>query len=306
MFESKTSMGLTDTNNDNNAPKKSLKENTIATLTVVRKNDQGAFLDAGTGNTSDDILLHNAQQTEPIEIGDVVTVFLYHDTKHRLTASMHLPKLNIGQIAYTEVINATHFGCFVDVGTERGIFVPHAEMRGLPKEGEKVWIRLYEDKSGRLAASMDVDDAIRRASKPAVGVHVGDEVKGAIYNITNDGAFLITPERWIVFIHRNEMKALPRVGEKVSARVTFVRQDGRLNASLRPILKEAMSEDMEMIYAYLVSRQGRMPYTDKSDPELIKERFHISKAAFKRALGGLMKAGKITQEEGWTKIINNA
>ena len=87
----------------------------------------GAFLDGGTGNTNDDILLHINQQTEEVHIGDSVTVFLYHDPSGRLTASMRLPKIKIGQIGYAPVINTTRFGAFVDVGTERGIFMPFAK-----------------------------------------------------------------------------------------------------------------------------------------------------------------------------------
>ena len=99
-----------------------LKENSIATLPVVRVADFGAFLSAGTGDSNDDILLHNAQQTEPVKVGDRVKVFLYHDPHHRLTASMRLPKVKDGEIAYTDVLLTTKFGAFVDVGTERGSF----------------------------------------------------------------------------------------------------------------------------------------------------------------------------------------
>ena len=100
-----------------------LLENTIATLKVLRTSDQGAFLDGQTGNTNDDILLHKDQQTSPVAIGDEVEVFLYRDPKGRLTASMRLPAMKVGQIGYVEVINTTNFGCFVEVGTERGIFI---------------------------------------------------------------------------------------------------------------------------------------------------------------------------------------
>lgn len=282
---------------------RNLHENMIAELKVLRLSEHGAFLDGGTGNSNDDILLHKAQQTTDVKIGDSVLVFLYHDPKRRLTASMNLPKIKIGQIAYTDVVNTTSFGCFVNVGTERGIFMPHAEMRGNPQVGEKVWIRLYLDKSGRFAVSMDVDDAMRRASKPAIKISVGATVSGPIYNMTSDGAFLITPERYITFIHRSEMSYTPKVGEKVEARVTFVRPDGRLNASMRPVMRKAMDEDKLAILSYLKSRNGRMPYSDKSDPSLIKDRFNISKAAFKRALGGLMKDGMIEQVDGWTMLI---
>ena len=115
-----------------------LQENSIATLEVLRQSDMGVFLNGGTGNTNDDILLHKNQQTGDVNVGDKVTVFLYHDPSGRLTASMRLPKIKVGQIGYAPVINTTRFGAFVDVGTERGIFMPFAEMKGRPKEGEYV------------------------------------------------------------------------------------------------------------------------------------------------------------------------
>ncbi len=281
-----------------------LLENTIATLKVLRKSEQGAFLDGQTGNTSDDILLHNDQQTSAVAIGDEVGVFLYKDPKGRLTASMRLPAMKIGQIGYTEVINTTNFGCFVEVGTERGIFMPHAEMRGRPQIGEKVWVRLYTDKSSRLAVSMDVDDAMRRASKAADEAIVGQMVEGAIYNLTADGAFFITPERWIAFLHRSEMTHSLKVGEMVTARVTFKRDDGRINVSMRPTKEKALVSDGDIIMDYLMQRNGKMPYSDDSSVMLIKDKFNISKSAFKRTLGHLMKEKKITQQDGWTMMTD--
>lgn len=279
-----------------------LLENTIATLRVLRTSDHGAFLDGQTGNTNDDILLHKDQQTSPVAIGDDVEVFLYRDPKGRLTASMRLPAMKVGQIGYVEVINVTNFGCFVEVGTERGIFMPHAEMRGRPQVGEKVWVKLYTDKSGRMAVSMDVDDEMRRASKAATDAVVGQQVSGAIYNLTSDGAFFITPERWIAFLHQSEMTRKLNVGEMVEARVTFKREDGRINVSMRPIKEKALISDGQIIMEYLLQRGGKMPYSDESSAMLIKDKFNISKAAFKRALGHLMKSRLVVQEDGWTLL----
>lgn len=279
-----------------------LQENSIHILKVLRQSDQGSFLDGGTGNTSDDILLHKEQQTTAIAIGDEVEVFLYKDPKGRMTASQRLPALKVGQIGYVEVVNVTNFGCFVEVGTERGIFMPHAEMRGRPKVGEKVWVRLYEDKSKRLAVSMDVDDEMRRASKPATDAVVGSEVGGAIYNMTSEGAFLITPERWIAFLHRSEMTRQLRVGEMIKGRISFKRDDGRINISMRPVKEKALISDGLAVLLYLAERRGRMPYSDGTSAPIVKDKFGISKAAFKRALGHLMKLGYIEQHEGWTLI----
>lgn len=276
---------------------------TVAVLKVVRQNEMGAFLDAQTGNTSDDILLHKTQQTAPVQIGDEVEVFLYRDPKGRLTASMRTPKMKNGQIARMKVINVSKDGAFVDVGAERGIFMPYAGMRGKLQIGETVWAKLYTDKSGRLAVTMKVEDEMRRASKPATEVKVGDMVHGAIYNYTDQGAFMFTDERYIAFIDNKELPENPKVGDEVTARVTFIRDDGRINVSLRPIKEKALVEDAEKILALLEQRQGKMPYSDKTSPEVIQEKFQISKAAFKRALGHLLKNGRIEERDGWTYLL---
>ena len=276
---------------------------TVAALKVVRQNDMGAFLDAGTGKTSDDILLHKAQQTTEVSIGEIVNVFLYLDPKKRLTASMRVPKMREGQIARLKIINVTTDGAFVDVGAERGIFMPFAEMRGRPKVGEIVWAKLYSDKSGRLAVSMKVSDEIRRASKPAENVKRGDKVRGAIFNIIEAGAFVFSEERYIVFIPQKEIPRPLRVGEVVEARVTFLRDDGRLDASLREVKENALNNDAEKIFAFMKSNGGELGLNDNSPPEKIQAVFKISKAAFKRAVGHLFSERRIEKIDGGFKLV---
>ena len=287
--------------------KKKYGPSTVATLKVVRESELGAFLDAETGNTNDDILLHKNQQTHPVSIGDEVEVFLYLDPNRKLTASMRVPKMKEGQIARLKVINVSRDGAFVDVGAERGIFMPYAGMRGRPQIGEVVWAKLYTDKSGRLAVTMEVEDEMRRASQPAKGVKKGQMVTGAIYNYTDAGAFLFSEERYIVFIANKEMnpQSRPKVGQVVTARVTYIRDDGRLNASLKESKEKALITDGEKIMELLRNREGKMPYSDESSPEVIRDKFGISKAAFKRALGHLLRENRIVEEDGWTYLKEN-
>lgn len=279
-----------------------LQENSLATLKVLRAGEAGVFLDGQTGNTNDDILLHKNQQTRLVTVGETVDVFLYHDPAGRLTASMRLPRIKIGQIGYAPVINTTRFGAFVEVGTERGIFMPFAEMKGRPKEGEYVWVKLYEDKSHRLAVSMEVEDEMRRASRAAADAVIGDWVEGAVYNITDQGAYLMTRERWIAFLHRSEFTGPILLGQFLKGRIVHIRDDGRINISLRHVKEEALDPDGEKIIVFLQQRHGKMPYGDKTPPAVIKAKFGLSKAAFKRALGHLMKEHKVYQEDGWTYL----
>ena len=276
----------------------------VCELKVVRENEMGAFLDAGTGNTSDDILLHKQQQDTPVKVGDLVKVYLYLDPHGRMTASRKLPKMREGQLGYVKVLSVTRDGGFVDIGAERGVFLPYSEMRGHVSPGQLVWAKLYRDKTGRQAVSMRVEEEMVRASKPAVDVKVGDEVTGTVYNILPEGFFLITMERYIAFIHRSEVPGgRLDFGQKVTGRIAFVREDGRINLSLRPQKEQARVLDADLILSLLEKRKGSMPYGDDTPAEIIKDVFGISKSAFKRALGKLMKDGKVKQENGWTSLI---
>ena len=282
------------------------KPGDVVTLTVARLGEMGAFLDAGTGNTSDDILLHKLQQTEEIKEGDKVKVYLYLDPNKRLTASMKLPKMREGQLGYVKVLSVTRDGGFVDIGAERGVFLPYSQMRGHVSPNQLVWVKLYRDKSGRPAVTMRVEEDMQKASKPAEGLKVGDNVTGTVYNILQEGFFIFTTQRFIAFIHRSEVPGgRLDFGQEVTCRVTYLREDGRINCSMRLQKENALVADAEEIYSFLEKRGGKMPYCDSTPLEIIKQKFGISKAAFKRALGHLMKQGKIRQEDGWTYIIES-
>ena len=282
------------------------KPGDVVTLKVARIGEMGAFLDAGTGNTSDDILLHKLQQTEEVKEGDKVKVYLYLDPNKRLTASMKLPKMREGQLGYVKVLSVTRDGGFVDIGAERGVFLPYSQMRGHVSPNQLVWVKLYRDKSGRPAVTMRVEDDMVKASKPAEGVKVGDKVTGTVYNILPDGFFIFTTQRFIAFLHRSEVPGgRLDFGQEITCRVTFIREDGRLNCSMRLQKENALVADAEEIYNFLVKRGGKMPYCDSTPLENNKQKFGISKAAFKRALGHLMKQGKIRQDDGWTYLTES-
>ena len=279
------------------------RQGDVVTMKVVRVGEMGAFLDGGTGDTNADILLHKLQQTEEVKVGDSVKVYLYLDPSKRLTASMKLPKMREGQLGYVRVLSVTRDGGFVDIGAERGVFLPYSQMRGHVSEGQLVWGKLYRDKSGRPAVTMRVEDDMVRASKPAEGIKVGDSVTGTIYNILPEGFFIFTTQRFIAFLHRSEVPGgRLDFGQQVTCRVPYIREDGRINVSMRLQKENAMIADAQDIYDFLQKRNGSMPYCDSTPLEIIKQKFGISKAAFKRALGHLMKEGKVRQEDGWTYL----
>ncbi|UTW69958.1 hypothetical protein KHA80_03855 [Anaerobacillus sp. HL2] len=121
-----------------------------------------------------------------------------------------------------------------------------------------------------------------------------------IYSFSEKGVFVMTEEGYIAFLHFNETEEDLHLGKVITGRVTFVRDDGKLNMSMQPKAHERRHDDADKIFEFLEKRDGGMPYTDKSDPLIIKQKFDMSKASFKRAIGKLLKEGKIYQKEGWT------
>lgn len=282
---------------------KLLRENSIVQLPVTRVAKFGAFLDGGTGDTKDDILLHVNQQTRSVQIGDEVEVFLYHDPRGRLTASMHLPQIPVGQVGYVTVMLTTRFGAFVDVGTERGIFLPFSEMIGNVQKGQQIWVKLYEDKTGRLAVTMHVDEVMRKIALPCTHKRTGDFVEGTIYNITSEGAFIITRDRLLGFLYKDELAPDMRLGQEISGKITFIRPDGHFNFSRKAMGKEAIKNNGEIILEYMKTHQGILPLTDKSSPGAIRQILGMSKLAFKRAVGHLLKTGIIAGENDRYKLL---
>lgn len=279
-----------------------LQPGMVVKLPAMRVNDQGVFLSAGTGNTSDDILLHKHQQSRTVDVGETVDVFLYKDPGGRLCASMNLPRMRVGQVARAEVLHNGRDGAYLELGAERGVFLPRRNMSGPVKVGERIWIKLIEDNNQRLILTTDVAEELQKAAVPVQDKKVGDWVDGVIYNRRDEGYFIFTNDRHIAFLHVSEAREPLRFGQELHLRITFIREDGRVNVSLRPAKETAMDKDGEVILQVLGAHGGVMPYGDKTAPAEIEGRFRMSKAAFKRALGHLMKTGKVQQQDGHTRL----
>lgn len=275
----------------------------IVTLLVERKAEYGYFLkDEGTG-----ILLHQNDTDETFELGDQATVFLYLDSEDRLTATTRMPNVQLGEYGWLEVVSISpKLGVFLDngIGKDLLLFVDDLpKMREeWPQPGDHLLVTMKRDKNGRLVAKPAGEEAMLEISQPADPDMRSKWVEGTVYKVLGNGALLITDEEHILYIHRDEMTEHLRLGGTVKARVTFVRPDGRLNGSMRERKEKQYGDDAEKLVDYLVERGGAMPYTDDTPPETIKEKFGISKSAFKRALGKLMKERMIEQQDGWTHL----
>lgn len=290
----------------------SLIAGTIVTLPVDREvSPYGYFLRGGDGQ---DVLLHYSETTSPVKAGDNVEVFLFFDTEDRPAATMKKPYLTLGGMALLEVADVhPRLGCFLEMGLGRQLLLPIRELPELkelhPQVGDKVYVLMEQDKQGRLKAALAGERELADKAFQAPSSWMNQWFDAIVYKPLQMGTFVIVEGGVLGFgaigmIHATERPRLLRLGEKVRVRVTHVREDGRVNLSMSERKEISQSGDAERIYAYLTSRPGgSMPYSDSTPPDLIKDRFGISKAAFKRALGKLMREGKVTQKENWTYLV---
>ncbi len=263
-------------------------------LIVVKKVDFGVFLNTPTGDDTEKILLPKAQVPKDTQLKDVLTVFVYKDSEDRPIATTLEPDLEIGQTARLYVKEVNGIGAFLEWGLAKDLFLPFKEQLYPVKEGDAVLVTLYIDKSERLCASMKVYDVLRNDST----YQKDDEVFGRVYEISeNFGVFIAVDDMYSALLPAKEVFEKYRINQPVYARVAQVMEDGRLTLSVRKKIPQQMDEDAEVIYDCLEMSGGFLPYHDKSEPEVIKREFHMSKNAFKRAIGHLMKEGKITIEK---------
>lgn len=273
----------------------------LVTATVERQAPFGYFLSVA----GQDVLLHQSEAEEGIELGAQVEVFLYHDHQDRLAATQHEPHVTLGEFGWLEVKDIhPRMGVFLDNGIQKDLLLPADQLPEIkskwPHKGDRVYVQLEHDKQGRMLAVLAREEDFAQIAVPAAEDVFNEDITGYVYKVIKIGAFLLTEGMHLAFIHRDEASESLRVGQRVEGRVSKVREDGRLNVTMKPRKEVSYSQDAEMIYEYLKNRGGRMPYTDKTEPDIIKEKFGISKAGFKRALGKLMKERRVYQEEGWT------
>lgn len=266
-------------------------------LMVVKQVDFGVYL----GTNEERVLLPKKEVPKGTEVGDPVEVFLYKDSDDRLIATTAAPKLTLGELAVLTVKDTGRIGAFLDWGLPKDLLLPFKEQTAKVKKGEQVLVTLYVDKTGRLCATMKVYGLLRTDSP----YKKDDQVEGIIYETSdNFGVFVAVDNCYSALIPKREAYGNLRVGDTVHARVVKVREDGKLDLSVREKAFLQMDADAQMIIDRMNEYGGKLPFTDKADPELIKKEFGLSKNAFKRAVGRLLKENKVRINEKSIEMRN--
>lgn len=256
-------------------------------LRVHHFTSEGAYLYDGKDPNTLAILEENLDKS--IKKEDQVLAFVYKD-KGRLWVSRKKPYLELGQIGLLKVVAKTKIGAFMDLGLDKDVLLPFSETLGQVHEGQYYLVRLYLDKTKRLALTMKIKDYLEKSAP----YKRDDLVEGTIYSIHKDhGIFIAVDEKYDSLVPKEEAKGIYQVGETLAAKVRSVNADGRLVLSFDNKVHFQIDEDAERLLDLLEDNEGILKIGDKSKPEEIKKLTGMSKSDFKRAAGKLYKEREV-------------
>jgi len=264
-----------------------IKLGEIQELEVAKKTDIGVYLKSqDTDKPKDWVLLPKKQVPSGTNIGDKIKVFIYRDSDDRIIATVKRPKIVMGEIAALKVVEKSRIGAFLDWGLEKDLFLPFKEQVGDIRLNGKYLVGLYIDKSDRLCATMNLYKVLRTDSP----YKINDTVTGTVFSLKRGlGAMVAVEGKYLGLIHEGELLKPLRPGQTVKVRVSNIKEDGKLDLSLKDAPKLQIDKDGEKILKILIKNKGFLPLNDDSRPEDINRMLNMSKSSFKKAVGRLMK-----------------
>jgi uncharacterized protein len=279
----------------------------FADFEIRRFGNSGAFLaEAGSEPEAPTLLLLGREIAEGASVGDRLRAFVYQDSEARPLATTTEPKLTVGEVAFLRVTSLTAFGAFVDWGLPKELLVPLATQTCELHVGARHPIGLYLDDRGRLTGTMRVTEMLSTRSQ---GFQQDEWVNGEAWrNDPEIGLFVIVERAFVGLLPVDEPHSLGR-GDAASFRVTNILPDGKMELSLRAHAHEQLEEDAQHVLAVLQRPGGAEAHAllrigDRSSPEQVRELFGLSKKAFKRAVGRLLKLGAVQiTPEGYVKAL---
>ena len=266
-------------------------------LKVIREVDFGVYLEGGAEGG---ILLPKPEVPEGTRLGDRLQVFVYLDSDDMPVATLRRPRAQVGQFASLKVVDVNKVGAFLDWGLPKDLFLPFNEQVKPLTIGDYVTVYLYLDNTNRIAASAKLEKHL----EPGDDYTQGQLVELLVMRPTDIGYQVIIDNRAMGLLQHQDIHRPVRPGQRMPGFIKQVRdEDGKIDVMLEKPGYARIDPLAQQVLKYLESRDGFCPLGDKSDPEAIRDLFGVSKKAYKMALGQLMKAGRIRQDETGIHLI---
>lgn len=253
-------------------------------LTVVKQVDFGLYLDGGDEG---EILLPKRYVPEDVKVGDEINVFIYLDIDERLVATTEHPLCKVGDFAYLSVAWVNQYGAFLRWGLMKDLFCPFREQKKRMQQDESYIVHVHiDEESYRIVASAKVEHYL---SKEPHNYKMGDEVSLLVWQKTELGFKVIIDNLYSGLVYDDQVFRPLHTGDRLKGYIASVRPDGKIDVTLQPIGRRSVLDFSATLLKYLQQHNGYCELGDKSDAELIKERFHVSKKVYKQAIGDLYR-----------------
>jgi len=265
-------------------------------LEVTKHVDFGVYLQ---GDLTEEILLPERYlPDDPAlwEVGQMLDVFVYLDSEDRPIATTEIPFAEVGECAYLTVVEKSDFGSFLDWGLSKDLLAPFKEQRVPMEVGRRYVVYLYVDVTGRIAASSYLGRHMPEMNEGKFKTR--QQVDLLIASRSELGYKAVINGTHLGLIHNNDVVRPLRIGDRIKGYIGEPREDGRINLTLQDLAYKMRDELADKIIDHLIRNGGICDITDKSSPEKINTSFHTSKSNYKKALGKLYKAKRISFEDG--------
>lgn len=271
-----------------------------ASLPILREKPQGLFLDAGDLG---EVLLPRREMPARWEAGESIEVFLYRDSEDRPIATTRRPHVMPGRFGRLKCVEVTGIGAFLDWGLPKDLLVPFREQKARMSPGRHYVVHVHLDpESGRIVASTRLN---RHLDQTPASFQDGQQVSLIAYAKTDLGYKMIVDGTHSGLLFASETHHPLQPGESLDGYIAAVREDGKIDLTLRPPGRSAITGLETRILAELDARGGFLPLGDHSSPEEIRDELDASKRSFKQALGALLKKGSIRLEPTGIRRIGN-
>ena len=272
-------------------------------LEVAKIVNIGAYLQSeDKEKTEDRVLLPIKQVPAGTKVGDKINVFVYRDSDDKIIATVKKPKITLGEIATLKVVEMSRIGAFLNWGLEKDLFLPFKEQIGDIRLNGEYMVGLYIDKSDRLCATMNLFKVLRTDSP----YKVNDIVRGTVFSLKRGlGAMVAVDNKYLGLIHEGEIIKPLHPGQSVEVRVSNIKEDGKLDLSLKDAPRLQIDKDGEKILKVLIRNKGSLPLNDDSSPEEVNKILGMSKSSFKKASGRLMKRRLIIMTKNGIEMLSD-
>ena len=263
------------------------------TLKIARNEPQGFYL---VNEEEDEVLFPHRYITPDMKVGEDIDVFTYCDSNDMEVATTEKPFFTLGEFAYLSVTDVNHMGAFCDWGISKELFIPFRNQKMPLVAGQKAIVYLYIDQlTYRLVGTTKINKYLEHTTTETFDL--GQEVDLLIYGQSDLGYKAIVNQHYSGLIYKNEARSHIAIGDQMKGYLKPVRSDGKLDISLYPIGHQSIEPIGQMILDKIKAAEGFLPFTDKSDPEVLLAEFGISKKLFKKSIGGLYRQKLIRLEK---------